>query len=134
MNKKIIFSFLLITVAILFSQILPPQAIHAAPIITFRKTNTTKDISKLPVEKWSNLRETYVSGVFCQIVDDYGQYRRQKHYYYNTKTQQMIEIPNMYFIKDVSQLGNQKDDFLKYGAKTNTFNYKGKKYTIGKDN
>ena len=42
----------------------------------------------------------------------------------------MVEIKGMYFISDINQLGEYKADFEKYGAKSDTFKYNGKKYTI----
>lgn len=95
-----------------------------------KKEISYSNIKTLDVSKWNNLRTTFIPGVYCQIVDDYGQYRRQKHYYFNTKIQKMIEIPGIYYAGSTSALGDYESDYEKYGAKTNTFTYKNKKYTI----
>ena len=96
-----------------------------------RKTDKTFNTNRtLPEYKWNNLRTTYVPGIYCQQVADDGTYRNQKHYFFNTKTQNMVEIKNLYYVSNVNQLGEYKNEFLKYGAKSDTFTYKGKKYTI----
>ena len=96
-----------------------------------RKTDSSmKSKRTLPEYKWKNLRTTFVRGVYCQQVADDGTYRNQKHYFYNKKTQEMIEIQGMYFISNTNQLGEYKETFDKYGAKSDTFKYNGKTYTI----
>ncbi len=81
-------------------------------------------------EDFSNLRTTYIKGIYCQQVDDDGLYRHQKHYFYNKKTEKLVEIPNMYYINDVNQLGEYKDEYKKYAEKSDTITHKGKKYKI----
>ena len=39
---------------------------------------------------FSNLRTTYIKGIYCQQVDDNGEYKHQKHYFYNNKTHEFI--------------------------------------------
>ncbi len=95
-----------------------------------KKEISYNNIKTLDVSKWNNLRATSIPGVYCQIVDDYGQYKHQKHYYFNTKIQKMIEVPGIYQAFSTEDLGDYESDYEKYGAKTNTFTYKNKKYTI----
>lgn len=79
---------------------------------------------------WENLRTTYVPGVFCQQIADDGTYKKQKHYFYNTKTEEMILIPNVYYISDPRQMGDLYEEYEKYGAKSNIITFRGKKYKV----
>lgn len=100
-------------------------------------TVKTKPLSKTAqitndniVEFAKKLRTTYVDGIYCQQVADDGTYRHQKHYFYNQKTEQFVEIPNVYFINSLESLGDLKDEFLRYGSKTDEITYKGQHIKI----
>lgn len=84
----------------------------------------------LTSENFSKLRTTYIPGVYCQQKDDFGGYRKQKHYFYNTQKEQMIEIPGLYYITSENQLRKYRKEYELYGAKSDTFTHKGKTYTI----
>lgn len=97
-----------------------------------KNTTVTKRLKMktAPQNDFKNLRTTHVPGIYCQQVDDNGRYSKQKHYFYNKKTEQLVEIPNLYYISTVNQLGNYKQEFEAYGAKSDTFMHKGKQYKI----
>ncbi len=99
-------------------------------LLVFFGATLSSPAETLDVSGWNNLRTTYIPGIYCQIVDDYGKYRHQKHYYYNIKLQQMIEIPGVYYMNSTADLGEYKSDYEMYGNKTNTFIYNNKQYTI----
>lgn len=52
----------------------------------------------------STLRCTNVAGIYCQQVDDNGGYTKQKHYFYDFDKNKFVEIPNLYYIKDLQDL------------------------------
>jgi len=76
------------------------------------------------------LRTTYVPGIYCQQVADDGTYRNQKHYFYNQKKEKFVEIPGVYFISNTDKLGDLKNEYEKYGSKTDKIKYKGQTITI----
>ena len=85
------------------------------------------------IKKFKNLRTTHVSGIYCQIVADDGTYRNQKHYFYNTQKEKLVEIPNVYYINynNFEQaLGKLLPEFIQFGAQSDEFTYKGKTYKI----
>lgn len=92
----------------------------------FKKTVQNSDVADFA----KKLRTTYVPGVYCQQVADDGTYRHQKHYFYNMKKEQFVEIPDVYFISNTSTLGDLRDEYEKYGSKTDVITYKGQKIKI----
>ena len=131
----LLFAFILIIPSI-FSSVHARNTLFEDFVITSRKIKTKivkKDVfpqRTLPEKKWNNLRTTYVPGVYCQQGDDYGTYRRQRHFYYNTKNRQMVEIPGKYFISSPKDLGELENDYELYGNKSDTFTHNGKTYKI----
>ena len=59
-----------------------------------------------------NLRTTDVAGIYCQQVADDGTFRRQKHYFYNKKTEKLVLIPSVFFVGIGSQ-GKELSSFIK---------------------
>ena len=85
----------------------------------------------LPAE-FSNLRTTYVKGIYCEKVDKYGGFTRQKHYFYDCRKKQMVLIPKVYYIhpKYMNKLKNLRSDYEKYSSKSDYFKHNGKTYKI----
>ena len=94
------------------------------------KSKLKRSDKTLPEEKWNNLRTTFVPGVYCQQVDDYGQYRRQRHFFYNTEKHAMIEIPKTYHVSSPKDLRYLEKEYTKYSNKSDTFTHNGKQYKI----
>ena len=91
-----------------------------------KQTIVNDDVPKFA----KKLRTTYVNGIYCQQVADDGTYRHQKHYFYDQKKEIFVEIPNVYFVDNTDKLGNLKEEYLKYGSKTDEITYRGQRIKI----
>ncbi len=93
--------------------------------------SASDQVYPLPKE-FQNLRTTYVNGIYCEKVDKYGGFRRQKHYFYDCRKKQMVLIPNVYYIhpKYMNKLKKLRPDYEKYSSKSDYFKHEGKTYKI----
>lgn len=133
MNKtKIILTILTIitTANITFADI---NKYKDTPFVYRKQKQENRTPNKTKITEFKNLRTTYIPGIYCQIVSNKGTYEQQKHYFYNTNTQELVEIPGVYYISPQNfkkALGNLLPEFEKYGTKTNEFTHKGTKYKV----
>lgn len=85
---------------------------------------------------FSKLRTTFMDGIFCEKINANGQYKNLKHYFYNTKTEKLVLVPNTFFVymKDKEAIEPLYEEYEQYGEKTNICTCRGKKYEIQKFN
>ena len=83
---------------------------------------------------FSKLRTTFMDGVFCEKINANGQYKNLKHYFYNTKTEKLVLVPDTFFVSpdDKEAVGALYKEYEQYGEKTNICTCRGKKYEIQK--
>ncbi len=80
---------------------------------------------------FTKLRTTFMKGIFCQKNYD-SDSTKLKHYFYNTKTEKLVLIPDVYYVdpNDKEKLKDLQKEYEQYGEKTNVCTCQGKKYTI----
>ena len=101
-----------------------------SPISKIQPTNYTKHYRNIISPDFKNLQTTKFPGIYCQQTDDFGGKTKLRHFFYNTEKESLVEIPYLYYLDDLSQIGSYRHEYELYAVKTDKFIHKGREYKI----